>query len=443
MMKFGSTFLPFAALCLVAGCATYSDRLTDIRGYYAVNRLDDAEKELEKGLKHRSDRDVLQLDRAILQLTAGKAREAEQTLRAGRDRFDSLQSKMVGEKALSMLTDAESETYRGEDYEQVLIRAFLCLSNLMSDGGDAIAYALQTSEKQQQIIEAGVEKDGSNSKKDYQRVAFGPYVHAAVREASHTDYDDVERAAIAVCSWQPDFQFGQQDLERARHGRHSNPGNGVLYVITLVGTGPQKIEVAEVPSTVALLVADQLISAFGDQTLPPNIAPVKVPQIMRVPHGVEAVSVHVDGHPAGRTATITDVGTMAITQHEAVYPKIVAEAVVRRIVKKGVIYGAKEVMGTDKYSLPAIALDVVGVAWEATESADTRCWGLLPDKIQVLRVEAPAGTHNLALQAVNPGGYPLGNAATQTVELLDGRNTYVLANFPGPQLVGKILTNTP
>ena len=34
------------------------------------------------------------------------------------------------------------------------------------------------------------------------------------------------------------------------------------------------------------------------------------------------------------------------------------------------------------------------MAWEASEAADTRCWGLLPDKIQVLRIELPAGTTN-------------------------------------------------
>jgi len=42
-----------------------------------------------------------------------------------------------------------------------------------------------------------------------------------------------------------------------------------------------------------------------------------------------------------------------------------------------------------------LAVDLAGVAWEATESADTRCWGLLPDQIQVLRVELPAGRHEI------------------------------------------------
>lgn len=435
--------LAVVAVLVTSGCATYADRLNEVRSLYVVNDLAGAEKNLETGLRRRCDRDVLKLDRAMLLLSSGKPREAERQLREVRDEFDRLQAKAYGEKALSMLTDSQAEAYKGEDYEQVLIRAFLCLSNLMSDGGDAVAYALQTAEKQQQIIDAAVEKDGTNPKHDYPRVAMGAYLHGAVREASHANYDDVERAATVVCSWQPDFPYGPQDLDRARQGRHSSAGCGVLYVVTLVGVGPHKEEVVELPSTVSLLIADQLFSALGNQTLPPNIAPVKVPQLVRTQHEVDCVALSVDGTAAGRTATITDVGSLALKQYETVYPRIVAEAVVRRIVKKGVVYGAKELMGTEKYSLPALALDLVGIAWEATESADTRCWGLLPDKIQVLRIEVPAGRHAVGLQSLNAGGYPLGRPVQHDVEIIDGRNTYLLANFPYGNLVGTVQTNTP
>ena len=66
-------------------------------------------------------------------------------------------------------------------------------------------------------------------------------------------------------------------------------------------------------------------------------------------------------------------------------------------------------------------LDVAGVVWEATESADTRCWGLLPDKIQVLRLELPAGTHQLALQPVSANGVPQGPPQPATVQVAAGR----------------------
>ena len=434
--------LPFV-LVGSTGCATYADRLVAVRQHFAAGSLAEAEAELEKGLRRRPDRDCIKLDRAILQLASGKPKEAEQTLRVIRDRFDHLEQPAIAEKALSALTDANHESYAGEDYEKVLTRVFLSLSNLMTDGGDAGAYALQVADKQQQIIDAGVDKNGENPKLTYKRVAVGPYLQGAIREETHANYDDVARSRAMVCSWQPDFPFGAQDLERARYGRHSAPGNGVFYVFALVGLGPYKEEAVEAPTTISLLVADRILSATGKHTLPPTIAPVKVPKVVLTPSSVQAIQVVVNGSPAGRTATISDIGRMAVEQYEAIYPRVIAEAVVRRVVKKAVVVGAKEATGTDRYSLASVGFDVAGIAWEATESADTRCWGLLPDKIQVLRIELPAGQHRVSLQSAGPTGHALGRAAMQTVTIENGRNTYVLANFPGTDLVGSMLTNRP
>ena len=432
-------------LCTLStcGCATYADRLAEVRQEFIIGELAKANQAVEKGMKRRPDRDVLKLDHAIIQLAEGKPKDAEQTLREVRDRFDHLQQKAVGEKALSMLTDANREAYHGEDYEQVLVRVFLALSNLMGDGQDAGAYALQVADKQQQIIAAGVDDQGNNPKAAYQRVAMGAYLNGALREATHNNYDDVQRSCAMVCSWQPDFPFARQDLERAQHGHHSAPGNGVLYVIALVGVGPHKEETIEIPSTVALLIADRIISALGKQSLPPTIAPIKVPRVVPSPHDVGSVGVAVDGRPIGQTATITDIGRMAVDQHEAVFPRIMAEAVVRRVVKKSVVYGVKEFSGVEKDTFPSFALDLLGVAWEATESADTRCWGLLPDKIQVLRIELPAGQHQILLQSLGMSGLSLGRPSTTSVQIDNGRNTYLLANLPYGNVVGSILTNQP
>jgi hypothetical protein len=151
--------------------------------------------------------------------------------------------------------------------------------------------------------------------------------------------------------------------------------------------------------------------------------------------------VAVDHNPSGSTATIADVGHMAVEQYEAIYPHVIATAVARRVVKKGIIYGTKEVIGGNRNSVLNFGLDVAGVVWEATEAADTRCWGLLPEKVQVLRVELPAGQHQITLQGAGSAG--LGREETQTVTITNGRNTYMLANFPDIQLVGKIVTNSP
>ena len=427
----------------LTGCATHTDRLKDFRIAYFAGDLDRAEKLLNGELaKRHGDADVLRLDRAMIELSSGHPAAAERTLREVRDQFDHLEQRDVAEEAASLLTDDQRRAYAGEDYEKVLVRAFLALSNLMTDGQDAGAYGLQVAAKQQEIIQAGCRGTDENPKLSYQRVAVGAYINGILREASHSNYDDAERAIQQVVHWQPDFRYGADDLERIQHGRHSERGNGVLYVFTLVGRGPRKEEAVEAPTSAALLIADRILSVTGKHTLPPTIAPIKVPRVVCPPNFINNVSVAVDGQPRGTTETITDVTRLAIQQGEALAPHILGRAVARRVVKKGAIYATKEAIDGGRNPLMEFGLDIVGVAWEATESADTRCWGLLPDKIQVLRIELPAGQHRIALQ-------PLGRSAspsipvTQSVEIADGRNTYLLANFPESKLVGQVLVSRP
>jgi uncharacterized protein len=432
----------FGLFC--TGCATYAERTLKLHNAYYDNQLAAAEEAVAEQLQHdRTNADLLKLDQALIELAAGNAAGSERTLREVRDHFDYLEQPAVAEKAASFLSDDNRRSYAGEDYEKVLIRAFLALSNLMHDGGDAEAYSLQLIEKQDQIIARGVDKKGNNPKLNYQRVAVAPYLRGVLREATHLDYDDAERSYLAVVNWQPAFQAGRLDVDRAVHGHHSAPGNGVLYVFALTGRGPYKEEAVEVPSTVALFIAGEIVSAVGHQTVPPNVAPVKVPRIVARGGGTAAVAVSVGPQPVGTTETITDITQLAIQQCEALYPQTIARAVARRILKNGIVYGGKEAAGIQKGSLPGLAIDLAGLAWQAAESADTRCWALLPDKIQVLRLELPAGEHDIALRPVNSGGTTLGRTSMQRVRIADGRNTYLLGSFPDSQLVGKVLVSEP
>ena len=329
----------------------------------------------------------------------------------------------------------------------MLIRVFLALSNLMGDGQDVAAYCWQIVDQQEKIIQASGEQAGPDG--PYQtpgwvakRVALGPYLHGVLREETHANYDDAQRAFAQVVAWEPRFSSGLDDLQRVQSGCHSARGNGVLYVFALVGRGPYKEEVCEEPTSAALLIADRILSVTGKHTLPPTIAPVKVPMVVVAQNTVQGVLVHVDDQPRAATETITHVGEMAVLQHQAAYPSLIARAVVRRVVKKGVIYAGKDLLGPQNDAVVSLAMDVTGVVWEATESADTRCWGLLPETIQVARIELPAGQHQVALQPV--GGQRLAGAGyVSDVSIEDGRNTYVLANFPDLQLVGQVLTSHP
>jgi hypothetical protein len=429
------------AFCLT-GCAAHVDRLREVRGEFYANNLGPARVQLEKYTKsYGREADNFKLDRAILELSAGRPKEAERLLREVRDSFDYYEQKSIAEKAAVMLTDDTHSAYAGEDYEKVLIRAMLAISNLMSGGSDASAYSLQTDEIQERIIQSGADESGKNPKLAYKRVALGAYLHGMLRESTNMDYNEAARSFVKVCNWEPTFPYARGDYDRVTTGHHSEKGNGVLYVFALVGRGPYKEQRDEIPSQVSLLIADRIISATGRHTLPPTIAPVKVPLVVATAQSLDmrGVGVAVNRQYVGETGTITDVSKLAIQQYAEIYPRVIARAVARRALKKGIVYGAKEGLSVGNGSAANLLMDVGGVVWEATEQADTRCWGLLPDRIQVMRVELPVGTHTVGLSPI--GGYGAPIAHEKTIKIEDTRNTYMLAIFADSRLVGNILSS--
>jgi hypothetical protein len=434
--------LLLSAVLVMSGCATHADRLVSIRNAFYSGRLEKADKIININLRQKDgESDVLKLEQSMIALTDGRPQDAERILREVRDNFDYLEQKSISETVLSTLTDDNKIAYAGEDYEKVLIRCFLALSNLMQDGDDARAYALQVGDKQRQIIQAGKDKEsGDNPKLTYKKVALGAYINAAIQEATHINYDEAARSIQLVANWEPEFPYAKQDLHRVTNGVHSKKGNGVLYVFTLVGKGPYKEERSEVPSSQALLIADRIVSATSKHSVPPTLAAIKVPVVVRSRNSITNVSVMInDDEFGGMTQTLTDIGRMAVDQYAAVFPSVMARAVVRRVTKKTAIYGIKAVTDVEN-PLAELALDAVGSAWEATESADTRCWGLLPDKIQVLRLELPAGEHRIELTPV-AGKRVIGKGVSHTLIVEDGRNTYLMANFPGSKMIGQVVVS--
>lgn len=433
-------------LVLLTGCASHVDRVVSVRKDFFEGRLEEARTQVQQLRdKHKDDQGVFDLDRAMIELCAGHPKEAERILRRVRDDFDKFEEPSAAELAASMVTDDTKIAYAGEDHEQVLIRTFLALSNLMADGGDAHAYALQIGTKQQELAKEiekkRKERDGEDAAIDSDelpQVALGPYIRAMLNEESALDASEVVRAREMVVSYTPDFRDGQADLERAMGDGLCPPDHGVIYLFTMVGRGPIKEESEDIPTQVALLVADQIISACGSQTLPPTVAPIKVAKVVQHPNRIQAVQAQLDGTAVGTTATIVDVGQLAEAHYAARYPEVLGHAVARRAIKKGAIYLAKEQMNADTNPVLDIALTLGGIAWEASEAPDTRCWGLLPEKIQVLRIEAPVGKRQLKLQpADSQGAY--GVPVSVEVEVREQRNTYLLAAFPDSQIVGKVL----
>jgi hypothetical protein len=423
-------------LCAFCGCmATHLQKVEVPHALYARGELDQAAENLTKQLKRPGYRkDVLKLDLATVELARGNADAAESLLREVRDRLDEHSQSDVMESATMLMTDDASRAYAGTGYEQVMVRVLASLTNLMRDGGDAEAYSLQAIEHQRLLAERAGEGGVSVPQGLFQPVAVAPYLRGVLRENTYHDYDDATRAYQMVAAICPQFQLAAADIQRASEGMHSYPDHGVLYVFALVGRGPVREPKPATVTSDALLVADRIVSAIGRTALPPTIAPVMIPTVV-IPFGEAlSVTVSVNGQPLARTETITDVGQLAIDTDEAERPRVIARAVSRRVLKKAAVYAAKEGSGV-RHPLADLGMMAAGVAWEAVERCDTRCWGLLPREIQVARLELPVGDHEIGVSAVSPY-HPWGTPQMSTpVRITNGRNTYLIAIAPDDRVI--------
>lgn len=419
----------------LCGCMTHAKRVATSRNLFYSGRMEECRSSLEKlSSPLRHDRDVVQLDLAMATLLDGEAKKAELLLKETRDRFYHLEKESMAEKAISMWTDDKARAYAGESYEKILIHAFLALANLMHDGGDAESHTLQLQATHERLTQKINEK--SESKLTYRPLPFGFYLRGLLREATLRDYDDAARNYSAARDLMPHCTPLQWDCNRAVSGVHSQPGHGVIYVLALVGKGPYKVEVTEEPTSDALLIADRIISAVGPYHLPPTIAPIKIPDIAIPSNDLDSVAVSVNGAFVGPTFCVANVRELALETYRAEKNEILARAVARRVIKKATVVAAKENIGGD--GLTRLGMDLAGVAWEAVESADTRCWGLLPSEIQILRVEAAKGIATLDLSPVW-GGRQVGPRKTVNVDVHDGANSYVLAWFPDARSPGQVI----
>lgn len=436
---------PLALLVVLfsTGCSTPFKRLHSARDLFTRGQIEASRAALEK-VQEKSPRyaDPAELDLAIVELASGDPNSAERRLRRLRDKFDRSPKLEAAKEMISMASDDTALTYRPWGYEEVLIRSMLSVCSLAHDQIDAESYTLQAMAKQSQLARESEERGLLKANEIYQPIAFAPYLRGILREATHRNYDDAARAYQLVSDVEPDFLPIGSDIKRVSFGTHSEPEHGVVYVIACTGRGPVLEETEAPTTTAAMQIASMILQETqaeydeegNKKTISlPNLATVKVPQVSLPPSNVARIGVEVDGRPVGATATITDIEQLATRQIEAEMPWTIARAVVRRATKEIAVAKASDSLGLDgvQGSLFRFAASTM---WSGMEHADTRCWSLLPREIQVLRLELPAGSHELELSTLGWSDEVYRTSSPMHVNVVNGKNQYIIAIAPDEHL---------
>ncbi|MEM9825851.1 MAG: hypothetical protein AAF958_04645 [Planctomycetota bacterium] len=425
------------------GCAASRNARVDPHLAYAAGDYATA-AEIFAAQNRGFEKDASRLNLAMVRLAAGEVDAATRDLRELREHFDTIASQPPLASPAALTTDDRSIAFRLRDDEKVVLRSLLTLASLAGDGIDAESYSLQAVTQQQRAARDHVSPGDADSTSPgdadvtapgdpANQVALAPYLRGLLREATHHDYDDAQRAYRLVSRIEPRFEPIQNDLARVQSAVHSPPGHGVLVVISMTGQSPRFREVEAETTTASLAIASSVWSAVihdqdsdDDDRLPtvlPNIASVKIPEPFFPPNEIQSVGVRIGIDRIAYTHPVTDIGELLIRRYEREKPQMIARAVLRRAAKEAAVAAGAKAINLEG-SAASMFQFAAASAWSAAEKADTRSWSLLPREFQVLRMALPVGNHDVRMAAVNASAVELGPAVLDRVAIEDGRDTY-------------------
>lgn len=389
--------LAIAAVFLGIGCA--SSRVSDsgIDAAFREQNYDLAVEKLKKGLEKEGEdgRDALLylMDLGLSLHSAGKYDESSKYF-ASADKLAEIKdyTSLSTEFSTFLISD-QIRTYKGEDFEKVLINAFsainyACIGNVE----DALVESRLVNRKLRLMVEKGERK--------YKQNAFALYLAAMLYESernwndAYIDYkavrelmpdwkglgQDLWRMAWIngdreeMDRWKKQYDLSQEQIDQAKAiGPKSKMGE--VIVIFENGIGPEKV---------------------------PNPAWNQLPHFVSRHNTAGAARVSVDGKQV-TTVMLHDIESTAIQNLEDNYALMVAKKSVGLVGK--IIIGEQVRQRTNSDFLGTMTQ----ILLLAADQPDLRSWRLLPKDLQVARIPVDAGVKTIEVT-------PLGIGSSEPIE---------------------------
>lgn len=374
-------------LCFVyflPACSSYPGRIADSRHAFEMGNYEVATESL-KNLAEKKDSDelLLLLELGVAYHTAGNYEQAISTFQQAEKLSDLTSYTSLSQEAGSVLLNDTIKTYRLDDYEKVLISAYLAMDyTFLKKWESALVECRRINHQLDQMIAAG--------NVTYQKNAFAKYLAALLFE-NENEYNDAWVDYRLSAEWLPGLSFHSIGLLRMADQLNASQelndykkrfpgvtdyrlqrGQGELVVLAEVGRAPFKVED---PSfrLIPLMVRN---SYFTDHIELRDLnAPVKA-----------------------RTEILYDIETTAIQELEEKRATLVAKKMGGIVAKQATAYGVEKV--TKSPQLGALSALILHLS----DRPDLRNWSFLPANLQLLRVKLPAGRHDIVLDRVLKSG---------------------------------------
>jgi len=417
--------LAVALVC--AACSNYMGRSEGIKLSFADADYDEALKGVEKIGRDGSELLYLYEKGLVLHFqndfdtSNAVLEQAEQVL-------EDLYTKSVTREIAGLTVSDVITKYRGEPFEAVLVNYYKILNYLhMGDLNGALVECRRVNRKLQMLSDAGETDFGNDPFLQYltgmvYRIGGDPDAAGVSFRVAVASYDTL-MVVGGVGPPEPLYcdaaeiarMFSEQEVADSLFARAECPrvpqGAGVVNLFLECGFVAHKEERdvvlpifknddADDVDDFAVVLAARDGVAYADDPELDYILKVAVPILVPTPVPWEYAVVRVAA-PSGEfqpaaAVVVDDMNWYAAAAFEADYSKILVRAIVRGLTKYLAKQGADE-----KDEGLGWLVNALGVV---TETADTRSWSTLPEKIMMARLVLPAGTYDLQVDLMEAGG---------------------------------------
>lgn len=349
-----------------------------------MGRFDQAITKLKEYADKKDNDELLYLmDLGLAYHTAGRYKDAITTfLRA--DRIAEVKDyTSISAEAGAVLLNDEIKSYKGEDFEKLLINMYLAIDYTMAkDWENALVECRKVNHKIDMYVSQG--------QKPYQHNAFAKYLSAALFEArgeyndAFVDYRQLLKwgfqsfpyLGIPLLRLAEKLQASQEYDEYRKKfpgvtGYRIGRNEGEIVVLIEQGKVPYKV-----PSPEFRLV----------------------PILQKNHYLTDHAKINYDGKPGPQTYTLFDIETTAIKELKDKAAGIIAKKIGGIAAKEAAAYGVQKATNSE------LAGALTSIFLHATDTADLRSWTTLPATLQLARFVVPAGRHDFSLDMVTRGG---------------------------------------
>ncbi|OGQ36588.1 MAG: hypothetical protein A3F16_05860 [Deltaproteobacteria bacterium RIFCSPHIGHO2_12_FULL_43_9] len=403
--RFAGALFIFLSIFVLAGCATYQ---TKVRGAVHDMRRGNMEPAVAslKPLAEKEGNDQLAylFDYATVLQLAGRYDESTKAFLKADKLAEFKDYHSVTRIAGSLIVNEEMIQYKGENYEKVLINAYLALNYLLQNNlEDALVETRRLNEKMNFMT-----KDLGEG---FRQNPFARYLSAMIWEEdkkwddAYIDYVKAYEQDASVSSLKSDlirtaWLSGNQDaLERWQKEypeikidpNWKNKKYGELVLVYQQGLAPQKL---------------------------PNPDAQILPKLFTRPTLGVSANLIVDGTASVKTEKIMDVDYIAKRTLNDVYAQIIA--------KRAAAIATKVVIAEQIRKENKLLGDVALLTMLMTERADLRQWSTLPESFQIARIPLKSGRHRIRIEALDRVGEITGEKwESVNIVIKPGRKTFI------------------